>query len=86
MGFDEIKDKLSDAVKQYGDHIDKGIDKAAEFVDEKTGGKYSEHIDAGVEKAKDALDDLSESGDEAKKAAADPPSDAADQAEDTSGR
>ena len=85
MGFDEIKDKLSDAVKRHGDHIDKGIDKAAEFVDEKTGGKYSEHIDAGVEKAKDALDDLSESGDEAK-AAADPPSDAADQAEDTSGR
>ena len=82
MGFDEIKDKLSDAVKQYGDHIDKGIDKAAEFVDEKTGGKYSEHIDAGVEKAKDALDDLSQSGDGAQKDA----SDTADQAEDTSGR
>jgi ABC-type transporter Mla subunit MlaD len=86
VGFDEIQDKLSDAVKQYGDHIDKGIDKAAEFVDEKTGGKYSEHIDAGVEKAKDALDDLSESGDEAKKTTTDASSDAADQAEDTSGR
>ena len=86
MGFDEIKDKLSDAVKQYGDHIDKGIDKAAEFVDEKTGGKYSEHIDAGVEKAKDALDDLSESGDEAKKPASDASTDAADRAEDTTGR
>ena len=82
MGFDEIKDKLSDAVKQHGDHIDKGIDKAAEFIDEKTGGKYSEHIDAGVEKAKDALDDLSQSGDGAQKDA----SDTADQAEDTSGR
>jgi ABC-type transporter Mla subunit MlaD len=82
VGFDEIKDKLSDAVKRHGDHIDKGIDKAAEFVDEKTGGKYSEHIDAGVEKAKDALDDLGDAGDETKKTA----SDAAARAEDTSGR
>ena len=86
MGFDEIKDKLSDAVKQHGDNIDKGLDKAAEFIDEKTGGKYSEHIDAGVEKAKDALDDLSESGDEAKKSASDASTDAADRAEDTTGR
>ena len=86
MGFDEIKDKLSDAVKQHGDRIDKGIDKAAEFVDEKTGGRYSEHIDAGVEKAKDALDSLSESGDEAPNATSDASSDAADRAEDTSGR
>jgi hypothetical protein len=86
VGFDEIKDKLTDAVKEHGDKIDAGIDKAADFVDEKTGGKYSEHIDAGVDKAKDALDSLSESGDETPNAASDASSDAADRAEDTSGR
>lgn len=55
MGFDEIKDKASDLLSEHGDKIEEGLDKAADFVDDKTGGKHSEHIDAAVDKAKDFI-------------------------------
>ena len=35
-----------------------GIDKAADLVDEKTGGKLGDKVDLGADKAKDALDSL----------------------------
>jgi hypothetical protein len=35
-----------------------GLDKAGDFVDEKTGGQHSAQIDGGVEQAKNALDGL----------------------------
>jgi hypothetical protein len=59
MGFlDDAKKKMNEAVDKHGDKISQGIDKAADFADEKTKGKYSEKIDSGVAKAKDALDKL----------------------------
>ena len=59
MGFlDNAKDKLTDEVDQHGDKIERGLDKAAGLIDDKTGGKHTDKIDAGVEKAKDALDNL----------------------------
>ena len=36
----------------------RGIDKAAETTDEKTGGKHHDKIGTGTDKAKDALDKL----------------------------
>ncbi|MFC4782920.1 antitoxin [Nocardioides sp. MAHUQ-72] len=56
--FDKAKDALGDAVDKHGDKIAGGIDKAAEMVDDKTGGKHADKIATGAEKAKDALDKL----------------------------
>ncbi len=59
MSFlDDAKKKLSDTVDQHGDKINDGIDKAAGFADNKTGGKYSDKIQGATGKAKDALDKL----------------------------
>lgn len=56
--FDDIKAKASELIDQHGDKVSEGVDKAASFADEKTGGKYSEQIQQGQQKAKDALDGL----------------------------
>jgi MT0933-like antitoxin protein len=56
--FDNIKDKAQDLVDSQGDKVGEGLDKAGDFVDDKTGGKYSEQIDQGADRAKDALDGL----------------------------
>ena len=59
MGFlDDAKAKLTEAVDKHGDKIADGIDKAAEMVDDKTGGKHADKIATGAVKAKDALDKL----------------------------
>ena len=70
MSFmDTIKEKLGmskgkadDMMRQHGDKVDQGIDKAGETVDRKTGGKYSDRIDTGVDKAKDAARKHGEQG------------------------
>ncbi len=51
---DEFLDKGKQMASEHGDKVDQGIDKAAEFADEKTGGKYSDKIDQGADRAKDA--------------------------------
>lgn len=59
MGFlDRLKAKMSKAVDDQGDKIGDGLDKAADFVDDKTGHKHGDRIDSGVDRAKDALDSL----------------------------
>lgn len=59
MGFlDDAKDKVGDLVDSQGEKIGQGLDKAADLIDDKTGGKYADKIDAGVDKAKDVLDGL----------------------------
>ena len=40
------------------------IDKVADFVDDKTGGKFDQHTDTATDKAKDALDSLDGQDDE----------------------
>ena len=65
MGFDKFKDKITGALSGHGDKVDDGIDKAKDFVDDKTGGKYSDKLDTGAEKAKeyaDRFDDDAEQG------------------------
>jgi hypothetical protein len=52
MGLlDSIKEKLA----PHGDKAAKGVDKASEMADDKTGGTYSGQIDAASEKAKEAM-------------------------------
>lgn len=52
MGLlDTIKEKLS----PHGDKVEQGVDKAADMVDEKTGGKHSDKIDSAADQAKSAL-------------------------------
>jgi ABC-type transporter Mla subunit MlaD len=52
-----ILDKVKQLLSQNSDTIDSAIDKAGEFVDEKTQGKFSKTIDKVQEAAKKALDD-----------------------------
>ena len=66
--FDRVKEAAEEATKrvrgvftEHSDKADDAIEKAGDFVDDKTGGKYSEHIDTGAEKAKEGIDKLGES-------------------------
>jgi len=52
MAFDELKDKFeSSGLEEKAS--DAGIERAGEFVEERTGGKFDEQI----EKGEDLLDD-----------------------------
>ena len=55
MGF---LDKAKDALQGKGDQAEDLIDKAADVVDDKTGGKHTDKIDAAADKAKDVIDKL----------------------------
>jgi hypothetical protein len=57
------KDKVSGLAQQHGDKIERGLDKAAKVVDEKTKGKYSDKIHTGTGKAKHAMDRLAHKDD-----------------------
>lgn len=48
--FDNMKDKVTDHANQNPDQLREGVEKAGDFIDDKTGNKYAEHID----KAQDA--------------------------------
>jgi hypothetical protein len=50
--FDKVTRKAKDALAQHPDKVDQGIDKLADTIDKRTGGKYSEQIDRGVDEAK----------------------------------
>jgi hypothetical protein len=59
VGFlDKAKSQLTKAVDQHGDKIAEGVDKAADAIDTKTGGKHTDKIAKGRTQAKDALDKL----------------------------
>ena len=58
MGIGDFVDKAKDLAAEHEDAVKDGIDKAADFVDEKTGGEHSEHIDKGAEAAKDFVEGL----------------------------
>lgn len=56
--FDEIKNKVTEVVDEHGEQVGDGIERAGDFVDEKTGGQYSGHVDSGQDAVKNALDGL----------------------------
>lgn len=49
-----LLDKAKDLLAQNADKVETAIDKAAEFVDDKTKGKYSDTIHTVREEAKKA--------------------------------
>jgi hypothetical protein len=51
-----LLDKIKELAGQHADKVEGAIDKVAEVVDEKTGGKYADKIDQGVEAAKGFVD------------------------------
>ena len=61
MGFaDNLKgmvDKGKDLAAENSDKIDDVVEKAGDFIDNKTGGKYSDQIDKVQEAAKKAIPD-----------------------------
>ncbi|TGB02550.1 antitoxin [Streptomyces sp. MZ04] len=50
-----VMDKLKQMLKGHEDQAGKGIDKAGDFVDEKSQGKYSSQVDTAQDKLKDQL-------------------------------
>jgi hypothetical protein len=50
-----IFDKAKDALSEHSEHVDTGIEKAGDFVDDKTGDKYVEHVDKGQDFAADRV-------------------------------
>ncbi len=59
MGFmDDALDKAKDLAGDNADKLDGAVDQAAEFVDEKTGGKFSDQIQSGADTAKEQLGNL----------------------------
>ena len=53
-----LLDKVKGLIGKNEEKVDDAIDKTADFVDDKTGGKYSEKIDQAADKAHDVVDDL----------------------------
>lgn len=52
MDLGNLGDKAKDLINDNADKVEDGLDKAADFVDEKTGGKYTEQIDGAFDKVK----------------------------------
>ncbi|WP_370416302.1 antitoxin [Streptomyces fradiae] len=50
-----VMDKLKQMLKGHEDQAGKGIDKAGDFVDDKTQGKYSSQVDTAQDKLKEQL-------------------------------
>lgn len=45
----KIMDQARDYVEQQDEQIDRGIEKAGDMVNERTGGRYEEQVDRGVD-------------------------------------
>ena len=60
MGISDFIAKAKDMMSGNKDKVKDGVEKAADMVDEKTGGKFSDQIDKGEEAAKDFVEDLDE--------------------------
>ncbi len=58
MGLlDDVTGKAKDLVEGNEDKVEAGIDAAADFADDKTGGEHTDKIDMAADKAKDLLPD-----------------------------
>ena len=54
MGF---LDKAKDLLGKHEEKVESALDKVAEVVDDKTGGKYADQIDKGADAAKGLVGD-----------------------------
>jgi hypothetical protein len=53
-----ILDKAKGLLGKNRDKAKDGVDKAADLIDDKTGGKHTDKIESAADKAKDLIDDL----------------------------
>ncbi len=53
VDFDALKGKAEELLKEHGEKIEEGVEKAGEFAKEKFG--HEEHVDTAVEKIKDVI-------------------------------
>lgn len=58
MGIGDFLKKAKGLASEHKDKVEDGIDKAADLIDDKTGGKYADQVETGSEKAKDFLENL----------------------------
>jgi hypothetical protein len=56
-------DKAKGLLGQHEEKVEGALDKVADMVDDKTGGKYADHIDKGQDAAKDFIGGDGEAGD-----------------------
>lgn len=54
MGF---LDKAKEMLGKHEEKVEGAVDKVADMVDDKTGGKYADQIDKGQDAAKDFVGD-----------------------------
>jgi hypothetical protein len=47
----DFMDRAKDFADQHDEQVDKGLERAGDEADKRTGGKYDEHIDKGVDAA-----------------------------------
>lgn len=55
INFDDLKNKAQDLVKEHGDKIEQGVEKAGEFAKNRFG--HDEKVDGVVDKIQDAIPD-----------------------------
>jgi antitoxin protein of toxin-antitoxin system len=55
MGIGDDMDKIKNAAGEHSEQVDQGLDKASEFVDEKTGNKYGDQIDKARDQVEQGL-------------------------------
>jgi hypothetical protein len=63
-----IFDKAKDALGDNPDKVESAIDKAADFLNDRTGGGHTDQISSGADLAKDRVADYLGSSDEAQSA------------------
>jgi hypothetical protein len=55
IDFDDLKNKAQDLVKEHGDKIEQGAEKAGEFAKQRFG--HEDQVDKVVDKIQDAIPD-----------------------------
>lgn len=53
--FDEMKDKAEELAKDHPDQVNEGLEKAGDFLNEKTGDKFGDQIEQGEDFARERL-------------------------------
>ncbi len=56
--FDELKNKAERLIGGNKNKTRGGVEKGADMVDKKTGGKYNDKVDTGEKKANETIDKM----------------------------
>ena len=51
----EFEDKAKEFAGEHPDQVDKGMEKAGDFADQKTGGRFGNQVQEGEQRAEDYL-------------------------------